>query len=198
MAQDLAIAFSAISLLLWVMLWLLGTVKSMLPIQKKDLGRSQFVVPALLYGVAVLIGFTVVMFVGFVIVPKGGSFLLANIGIALVVVQAIIIILAPYIVGITTNEFRKVNDRSLMLAHIVGTLWLVWTALMMQLLISSLAAGSAGFSALSLFTTFLISVFVVFLVYMEFMWIMGRRLNGLSKLDESSTQSLPGKHTKSK
>jgi len=183
MAQDLAISFSAISLLLWVMLWLLGTVKGMLPMQNQKLERSHFIVPSLLYAVAVLIGFTVVMFVGFIIVPRGGSFLLANIGIALVVVQSIIIILAPYIVGVTTNEFRRVNPRSLVLVHIIGTLWLVWTALMMQLLISFLAAGSAGFSALSLFTTFLISIFVVILVYLEFMWIMGRKLNGLSKLD---------------
>ena len=166
------------------MLWLLGIVKGLLPGWNSRLERSNFVVPGILYAVAVLIGFTVAMFVGFIVVPEGGNFLLANIGVALVVVQSIIIILAPYIVGITASEFRNVTSRSLIVVHIIGTLWIVWIALMMELLINFLAAGSEGYSVLSLLSTFLISVFVVFLAYMEFMWIVGRRLNGLPKFEE--------------
>ena len=73
--------FSAISLMLWVMLWFLGTVKGLLPKQDHFLENNSFIVPGILYAVAVLIGFIVAMFVGFVVVPKGGNFLLANIGI---------------------------------------------------------------------------------------------------------------------
>lgn len=183
MAEDLAISFSAISLLLWVMLWLLGTVRGLLPVQAQNLERSSFIVPALLYGVAVLIGFTVMMFVGFIIVPGADSFLLANIGIAIVVVQSIIIILSPYIVGITSNMFSKVSTRSLMLVHIIGTLWLVWIALMMRILIRFIAGGTAGYSAFSLLATFIISLIVVFIVYLEFMWIVGCSIKGSPKSD---------------
>ena len=166
MAQDLAISFSAISLLLWVMLWLLGTVKTMLTARDDPLKRSHLVVPGLLYAVAVLIGFTVIMFVGFIIVPSSGSSLLANIGIAVVVVQSIIIILAPYI---------------------IGSLWLVWIGLMMQLLVSFLSGGTEKYSMASLLSTFVIAVFVVFVVYAEFMWIVGRKLNGIPKYDIQSS-----------
>ena len=186
MTEILPISFSAISLLLWVMLWLLGIVKGLIPAQNVNLERSNFIVPGILYGVAVLIGFSVAMFVGFIVVPKGGNFLLANIGIALVVVQSIILILAPYIVGITTSQFRKVSSRSLILVHIVGTLWIVWIALMMELLISFLATGSEGYSMLSLLSTFFSSILVVFLAYLEFMWIVGRTLNGYPKFDDYS------------
>jgi len=187
MYEALPISFSAVSLLLWVMLWLLSTVKGLLPGQNQYLRESNFVVPAILYAVAVLIGFTVAMFVGFIILPKGSSFLLANIGIALIVVQSIIIILAPYIVGITTNNFRNVTSRSLIMIHIVGTVWLVWIALMMEIVIGYLAAGSEGYSVLSLASTFFISIIVIFLAYLEFMWIVGRKLNGLSKFDNQSS-----------
>jgi hypothetical protein len=187
MAQDLAISFSAISLLLWVMLWLLGTVKNMLSDKDDPQKRSHLVVPGLLYAVAVLIGFTVIMFVGFIIVPSSGSFLLANIGIAVVVVQSIIIILAPYIIGITSDDARKVSTRSIMLVHIVGSLWLVWIGLMMQLLVSFLSGGnSERYSPLSLLSTFLVAIFVVFVVYAEFMWIVGRRLNGIPKYNNQA------------
>lgn len=187
MAQDLAISFSAISLLLWVMLWLLGTVKTMLTARDDPLKRSHLVVPGLLYAVAVLIGFTVIMFVGFIIVPSSGSSLLANIGIALVVVQSIIIILAPYIIGITSDDARKVSTRSIMLVHIIGSLWLVWIGLMMQLLVSFLSGGTEKYSMASLLSTFVIAVFVVFVVYAEFMWIVGRKLNGIPKYDIQSS-----------
>ena len=184
MDEALPISFSAISLLLWVMLWLLGIVKNLLPVQNNDHEEHNFVAPGILYGVAVLIGFSVAMFVGFIVVPKGGNFLLANVGIALVVVQSIILILAPYIIGITTNKIRKVSSRSLILVHIVGTLWIVWIALMMELLLRFLATGSEGYSMLSLLSTFFSSIFVVFIAYLEFMWIVGRKLNGVPKFDD--------------
>jgi hypothetical protein len=186
MAEDLAISFSAISLLLWVMLWLLGMVRTMLGARDDPLKRSYLVVPGLLYAVAVLIGFTEIMFVGFIIVPSSGSALLANIGIALVVVQSIIIILSPYIIGITSDDARKVSTRSIMLVHVIGSLWLVWIGLMMQLLVSFLSEGTERYSLVSLLSTFLVAIFVVFVAYAEFMWIVGRRLNGIPKYDIQS------------
>jgi hypothetical protein len=185
MTDGLAISFSAISLMLWVMLWLLGTVRTMLGTRHEPLKRSHLVVPGLLYAISVLIGFTIIMFVGFFVVPSSGYVILANVGIALLVVQSIIIILSPYIVGITADDTRKVSTRSIMLVHIIGSLWLVWLGLTMQVLINFLAGGSNKYNLLSLLSTLIISVFVVFIVYAEFMWIVGRKLDGTPKgIDE--------------
>ena len=182
MAEDLAIAFSAISLMLWVMLWLLGIVKGMLPIHDRQAERNRLIVPGLLYGGAVLIGFSVIMFVGFIIVPRAGSVLLANIGIALLVVQTIIIFVAPYIVGINSKDYRQVSSRALISAHIVGTFWLLWLALLMRLLINTLTIHIT-FNMASLLGTLVISILVVLISYLEFMWITAPRLNVQSKAD---------------
>ena len=178
MSNDVAISFSAISLMIWVMLWLLGIVRSMVPIPDSGTERSSYVVPGLLYGVALLIGFTVIMFVGFIMVPNAASVLLANIGMALLVVQAIIIVVSPYIVGITVQGYRKIPGTRLILVHIVGTLWFVWSALLMRLLVNTLAASSPDFNMATLLSTLGISILIVFLAYLEFMWITGHTLIG--------------------
>ena len=43
MTESLPISFSAISLLLWVMLWLLGIVKGLIPAQNDGIERGSFV-----------------------------------------------------------------------------------------------------------------------------------------------------------
>lgn len=189
MTQDLGITFSAISLMIWVMLWLLGIVRSMLPIQYTESERSRFIVPAMLYGVAVLIGFTVIMFVGFTLVPNQTSRLLANIGMALLVVQAVIIFVAPYIVSITAKGYRKVSNRSLIVAHIMGTVWVIWAGMFMRFAVNLITGTGNRFDVQSLLTTLAVSIFMVFLAYAEFMWITGRRLNGSSKESANTVES---------
>jgi hypothetical protein len=97
---------------------------------------------------------------------------------AMFIVQSIIIVSAPFIIGLMTNENRAIGTRKMMLVHGLGTFWLLWLALMVQFFIDTITLWTANTGLLSILVAFLGSVLVVFMVYAEFMWILGRRLNG--------------------
>jgi hypothetical protein len=178
MSGDLSLSFTAISLLMWVMLWLLGMVRNLLPVTEGDDRSSQFVVPALLYGAAVLVGFVGLIYVSYIILPRWSSSVLAHLGWAMFIVQSIIIVAAPAIVGLMTNENRKVNGRKMMTIHGLGTFWLLWLALVVQFFVDTITRWSAATGQISGLIASSGSALVVFLLYAEFMWMLGRRLNG--------------------
>ena len=178
MSEYLPLSFTAVSLLMWVMLWLLGMVRNMLPGAESYDRDSQFVVPALLYGAAVLIGFVGLIFVSYVLLPKWSSSVLAHLGMALFIAQSIIIVTAPSIIGLMTNDNRVVDNRKMMLVHGLGAFWLLWLALIVQFFIDTITSWTANTGYLSILVAFSGSALVVFLIYAEFLWILGRRLNG--------------------
>ena len=181
MSGDLAISFTVVSLLLWVMMWLLGTVKNMRPETENNPQPGDFIAPALLYGSAELLGVVGLIFVSYIVLPKWGDNVLAHLGLALFVVQSVIVVLAPFIAGLTRSDNRVIATRKLMTAHGLMTFWFLWLALLTQFFVDHLERWTVQAGGVSLLFAFVGSVLLMFFIYWEFMWIMGRKLSGAAK-----------------
>ena len=179
---DPGIATAIVSILVALMIWLLGLVRNLRPKVRDRSKRSpmHFVVPAVLYGTAILTGFVGLFLTSYVILPSWSDSVLVYPGILLIIVQAVAIILAPFIADGMENIKTERSARILVTGHGLGAALFSVVAYFIQSIVDWLTALCAIFSKLGLPFALLIAALIMFLAYLGFMWMMGRTVTGKS------------------
>ena len=178
------IAIAIVSVLVALMIWLLGLVRNLRPEVRDQYRRSpiHFVVPAVLYGTAILTGFVGLFFTSYAILPRWSESVLVYPGLLLIVVQAATIVLAPFIADGMENIKTERSAKKLIVGHGIGAALFSTLAYFIQSIVDALTSWCPIIGKLSLLFALIIAALIMFLAYYGFMWMMGRTVGGESRL----------------